>query len=115
MKLDHIAADLARQANHQPGQPARAKLPRGLVLSCKRIDRRWTLTAARIDVHPSTDEALIIARTFHVPLGTDPTWAVRNQQTQSGLLRWYTITWTWLEDQPAPAQTELIPSAAPYP
>ncbi len=141
MTLTHIAADLRRQAE-TTGQPAKTRLPRGLALSYKRIDRQCTLSAGRQDVYPSTDEAIIIARAFAVPLGTEPTWRAISARPANAPLSqhgrgargegsaplspvggrgaggegttWHTITWHWLEE-PAPAQAALLPAATTYP
>lgn len=114
MNLNRIAADLLRQAAQQPETKVQAKLERGLVLSVKRIDRQWNLAAARVDVYPSADEAVIIARTFGVPLGTEPEWIVRRQKTSLATLDWHGVVWTWLEDAPASHQPELIRQPAAY-
>lgn len=113
MKLNRIAADIIRQANQKPGETIRMKLERGLVLSAKRIDRRWQLAAARTDVYPSDQEALIIARAFGVPIGTDPEWQIKKQRTQLATIDWHGIVWTWLEDETA-NQPALIPEPATY-
>ncbi len=118
MNLNHIAADLTRQAQRHPDRPARAQLPRGLHLSCRRMERQWTLSAARIDVYPSTEEALIVARAFSVPLGTEPQWTVRTQATRLVPIDWHIITWAWLEE-PAPVapvetQPALLQQSAAY-
>lgn len=141
MTLNHIAADLRRQAE-TTGQPAKTRLPRGLALSYKRIDRQCTLSAGRQDVFPSTDEAIIIARAFAVPLGTEPTWATISARPANAPLShpgrgaggegsaplspvggrgaggegkpWHTITWHWIEiDQPT--QPALLPAQTTYP
>lgn len=113
MSLTQIAADLRRQAEHT-GQPAKTVLTRGLAISYKRIDRQCTLTAGRPGVHPSTDEAIIVARAFGVPLGTEPAWATVTQRTANAPGKpWHTITWRWLEE-PSPAQTQLLPAATRY-
>lgn len=105
MSLNQIAADLRRQAA-QTGQPAKTRLQRGLALSYKRIDGQCTLVAGRPDVHPSPDEALIIARAFGVPVGTDPEWSV--------VKGWRVITWRWIEREPA-QQPALLPAQPAYP
>lgn len=106
MSLVQIAADLRRQA-HMNGQPAKRLLTRGLALSYKRIDGQCTLTAGRQDVHPSTDEAIIIARAFGVPVGTDPDW----HTVTPG--RWHIITWRWIEID-KPKQPALLPAQPVY-
>ncbi len=122
MTLTQIAADLRRQAE-KTGQPAKTVLARGLAISYKRIDRQCTLTAGRPGVHPSTDEAIILARAFGVPLGTEPAWATPRPNT-APLSRpgrraggegpiWHTITWCWLEE-PIATQTQLLPAATRY-
>ncbi len=134
MTLTHIAADLRRQAE-TTGQPAKTRLPRGLALSYKRIDRQCTLSAGRQDVFPSTDEAIIIARAFAVPLGTEPIWRTITPRPANaplshsgrgaggeGPTRWHTITWCWLEEStgvascpPPTTQPALLPAQAVYP
>lgn len=116
MSLNQIAAELRRQAE-KTGQPAKTVLTRGLAVSYKRIDRQCTLTAGRPGVHPSTDEALIIARAFGVPLGTEPNWAIVHTTAPLSLpgrgaggegregTTWHTITWRWLEE---PTATHVI-------
>lgn len=104
MNLSHIAADLRQQA-HASGQAAKHKLPRGLALSYKRVERQCTLSAGRQDVLPSTEEALIIARAFGVPLGTEPSWTEKQG--------WYIVTWSWLEIEQA-QQPALLPVSAAY-
>lgn len=125
MSLTQIAADLRRQAE-KTGQPAKTVLARGLAISYKRIDRQCTLTAGRPGVHPSTDEAIIIARAFGVPLGTEPAWATVTPRPNTTPLSlpgrgaggegptWHTITWRWLEE-PTATQTQLLPAATTYP
>lgn len=99
MKLDHVAAGLVREATQRQGQIARVKLERGLVLSAKRVERQWDLAAARVDVYPSDAEAVVIARAFGVPLGTEPEWVVRKQRTAGAVLDWYGIVWRWMEEE----------------
>jgi len=124
MQLTHIAADLRRQAE-TTGQPAKTRLPRGLAISYKRIDRQCTLVAGRQDVFPSTDEALIIARAFGVPPAAEPSWRTiparpanaplsQNGGGVGGGGHWFVITWNWLEiDQPT--QPALFPTQTAYP
>ena len=107
MSLTQIAADL-RRASIKTGQPAKTKLTRGLALSYKRIDGQCTLTAGRQDVHPSTEEAIIIARAFGVPVGTDPEWHTINPG------RWHIITWRWIEIEKT-QQPALLPPQPVYP
>lgn len=117
MSLTQIAADLRRQAI-RTGQPAKTRLPRGLALSYKRIDGQCTLIAGRPDVHPSTEEAVIVARAFGVPVGTDPEWSEVTDPKISGqyvrIIRWQVITWRWIEREPA-NQPALLPAPATYP
>lgn len=113
MKMDTIAADLLRQARQTPGEIVRSKLERGLVISAKRMDRQWHLAAARPDVYPSDAEAVVVARAFGVPLGTEPEWTVRKQRTALAVVDWYGIVWKWLEEDSA-HQPALLPEPAVY-
>lgn len=106
MSLTQIAADLRRQA-HQTSQPAKRLLTRGLGLSYKHIDGQCTLTAGRQDIYPSTEEAIIIARAFGVPVGTDPEWH------NAPINRWHIITWRWIEID-KPTQPALISTQTTY-
>lgn len=97
MKMDVVAAELLGQARQKPGEVVRMRLERGLVISAKRVDRQWHLAAARVDVYPGTEEAVIVARAFGVPLGTEPEWVVRKQRTALATLDWYGVVWQWME------------------
>lgn len=112
--MDKVAADLLRQAEQTPGQIVRTRLERGLVISAKRFDRQWHLAAARVDVYPSDGEAVMIARAFGVPLGTEPEWTVRKQKTTLATLDWYGIVWHWMEEEAPTQQAPLLPEPAVY-
>ena len=113
MKIDSIAADLLHQARQTPGEIVRMTLERGLVISAKRIDRQWHLAAARVDVYPSDAEAVVVARAFGVPLGTEPEWAIRKQRTALAVIDWHGIVWRWLEEDPT-HQPALLPEPIVY-
>lgn len=113
MKIDNVAADLLRQAKQAEGEIVRHRLERGLVISAKRIDRQWHLAAARPDVYPSDAEAVVVARAFGVPLGTEPEWTVRKQKTALAVVDWHGIVWKWLEEDSA-HQPALLPEPVVY-
>lgn len=108
MTLTQIAAELRRTA--QQTGAAKQTLPRGLALSLRHGDNgQRTLGAGRIGIYPSTDEAIIIARAFGVPIAADPTWRIIANDAGP----WHIITWRWIE-RDLPTQSSLIPPATTY-
>lgn len=102
MALTHIAANLRRSADQQPGRSFRHPLPRGLVLSIQRQGDTLTLKAARVGVYPSAEECKIVAAVFRVPEAIVAQTFSRAQ--------WDGLCWEWEEAiPPVPPVYRQIP------
>lgn len=104
MSLNHIAADLRREADRKPGHTHNHTLPCGLKLSLYRQGERMTLAVRRFGVFPGKAECEIVTAAFRVPTHTE-------QREMDGQ-RQKTIYWIWEEAippaQPAARQENLL-------
>lgn len=91
MTLSHIAADLRRSADAQPGSIFFHVLPIGLHIRIERRGDRLEMVALRHGVFPSPAEVKKVVAVFHVPA------EIIAEDKKFADPRWHGYRWEWDE------------------